>query len=525
MTNISLRQYQIDCIDAICEKRKNGVNRQIVHLPTGAGKTVIFSALVRKLNIKTLIIAHTCELLQQSKDKLRMVCPDIRENDIGIVDAFSKQFDRNIVISSIQSARKQLNLNELISQNFDLLIYDECHHASSDSAREVITQLGFGKDTSKLLVGFTATPCRSDNRGLAEDFDEIVYTKSIQSMILQGFLCHPKGVKVGMELDLSSVKEDSSGDYSSDSLFNTMNTEKVLDIITDTYINTALRKKAICFGVNVQHAINISDHFTSNGIRSESIDGTLSKTVRDGILHRFNAGEIDVLTNCMVLTEGFDCPDIECVIIARPTKYIGLYQQMCGRGLRLFPNKEHCLIIDFCDKDHTLRSVSDLTFDIEIAKREEFVEKKENIPKTLNKVLKAYLIDHNVLGSTFKWKKIDVNYSIEGSYMGVHIMCCHDGLYSVVVKGVESKNHKILASQLSFDYAFDIAEEFAKKHRKEFIIADHTAQWNEEPISAKQIAFLKWRGYRAGISDLNKGQANTIIGKIKQSQDLLQKSL
>jgi superfamily II DNA or RNA helicase len=229
--------------------------------------------LIQQMNCRTLVIAHTLELIQQSKDKILMISPDL---DVGIVNADCKGFSKQIVVCTIQSARHPENLEKLASQNFQLCIYDEAHHCSSDSARHVLDTLGFGKGTKKLLVGFTATPSRNDSRGIGEDFDEIVYSKDTRWMIENEYLCPPKGIKIATDLDLSTVKIDDS-DFSQNALAKVMDTPPINDLVVKTYKEKALDRKTICFSVSVEHAHNLKDHFRKEGITSEAISRSTPK--------------------------------------------------------------------------------------------------------------------------------------------------------------------------------------------------------------------------------------------------------
>ena len=179
---LKLRPYQEECLKSIQENYNRGISRQLVHLPTAAGKTVIFAHLIKLLIRKTIVLAHACELLGQAKEKINMIAPDL---DVGIVKASCKEYDKPIVITSIQSARQSEILAELQKQGFELCIYDEAHRAAALSPRHILSSLGFYESSDNLLVGFSATPFRTDSKGRGEVFDKIVYKKSIKEMIFR----------------------------------------------------------------------------------------------------------------------------------------------------------------------------------------------------------------------------------------------------------------------------------------------------------------------------------------------------
>jgi ATP-dependent helicase IRC3 len=509
---LPLRDYQEECLQAIKEAFKRGITRQLISLPVASGKTVIFSHLIQQRQCRTLVLAHTQELIFQAQAKIKMICPSL---DVGLVNANNKEWDKDVVISTIQSARKVGNLIELQKKGFELLIYDESHHSACDSARQVINSLGFPKGTKRLLAGFTATPLRSDGKGLGEVFDDIVYTKSIEWMIENGYLCPPKGIKIATDLDLSQVAID-NGDFSQGSLAKLMDTDTLNELVVDTFIEKAIDRKAICFATTVQHAHNLTKHFRSRGITSETISGATHTNERKCILSQFKEGKIAVLTNCQVLTEGFDCSAIDCVILTRPTQSSGLYIQMAGRGLRLYPNKKDCLILDFGDKNHSLFTSSVLLGDatqVENRHHNELsrmVSFANDLPPKINQKLKYALLEFDPLGNDFIWQKNESGYCLKGvGKKTLSIMRTGEDRYDAVfINGDESS---IVATNLTFDYAFAAGEVFAKENRAQFIVNDLEASWRNLPISDRQKKLFLTLGYRSGIEELSRGQASIII--------------
>lgn len=509
---IKLRGYQEECINAILSSYQEGKCRQLVAMATGAGKTVCFAALLKQLQKKSLIIAHTNELLDQARDKLKMVAPDIR---VGFLNADAKDFNSPVVIATIQSARQPQNLEQLKRCGFEVCIYDEAHRSASDSSRMVLDALDFGKDTRRLLVGFSATCFRQDGRGLAEVFDHIAYEKNIKNLIEEGYLCPPRGVRIETDIDLSLVKRSDDGDFQAESLDQIMDVAEIRELVIDAYVREGEGRPAIFFGVTVQNAINIAALFRERGIPADFVHGGMGRSEREEVLKKYRAGEIRVLANCSVLVEGFDAPETSCVIVGRPTQSKGLYQQMCGRGLRLWPNKRDCLIIDFCTKRHSLCSAAILLKDAEVIKADEREESDQkeiisSLPLNLNQKLRVAIASFDPLGESFTWTKDQIGYTLKGSLGELRISPAEADRYRVVFATKEGE--KTIASGINFEYAFAAGEDFARANRTAFAVTDRSAPWRDLPASEKQIAFIRRWGFRAGLDGLTRGQAADLIG-------------
>lgn len=511
---LQLRPYQSECLAAIHDNYRQGVNRQLIHLPTAAGKTVIFSHLIGQLQRKTLVLAHTTELLDQASNKIKMICPNL---DVGIVKAGRRELDKPVVVSSIQSARQSGTLDEFKKLGFGLCVYDETHRAGSASGREVLSALGFFEKGEKLLCGFSATPFRNDGKGLGEVFEKVVYRKTVKELIALGYLCPPKGIRIKTDLDLSAVTSD-DGDFAATSLASVMDTPELRELVVDSYVEHATGRKAIAFAVDIAHAQHLADAFNARGIRSAAINGGMSEKERISILAAFKRGEIAVLCNCMILVEGFDESSIDCVIVARPTQSKGLYIQMAGRGLRLFPLKRDCLILDFGSKSHSLSSAATLTKD-DTTEAEEKKTKADYVPEfakglppTLNQKLKAAVIAFDPLSDAFSWAQEGEVFALkgfDGTALKIIPTGTAEGRYNVIFLKNGSA-HKI-ARDLTFEYAFGCSEEWAKENRSMFLASDLTAPWRCLPISDRQMSVLRSFGYSSGIQDLTRGQASVIL--------------
>lgn len=510
---LPLRDYQRACIELIEQEQQRGINRQLVSIATGGGKTVIFAHLISRLNRKTLVIAHTNELLEQAKDKILMVNPML---DVGLVNGLHKELDHQVVIASIQSARQPDTLAALCNTGFEVLIADEAHHFAAESPRMVLEALGFYGNSEKLLVGFSATPFRTDEKGLGEVFDEMVFEKSVGSLIEERYLCPPRGVRVTTDLNLREVASNQD-DFNSSSLEKVMNTEEVRALAIDAYLKHANGLPTICFGASVAHATDLAQSFLAHDIRAAVVHGSMSKEEREFVLESYRQGELTVLCNCMVLTEGFDAPHTQCVIVARPTRSKGLYRQIVGRGLRKYPGKTECVVIDFCDSAHTLCSAEILLTDAEAAYTKERERKQqervlqEGLPEKLNKNLKKAYVCLNLLGDSFNWTRNEGNHVLVGNTnTKIHIVQSQNCGYRVVF--VDGPITQLIADGLTFEFAFACAEDLAKKNREKFLLVDRDAPWRDRPITDGQAKVFASGGFKSGISQLTRGQASDLIG-------------
>lgn len=512
-----LRPYQAACIEAINTAEASGIKRQIAVAATGAGKTCIFASLLAQRNQRALILAHTGELLQQAQEKLRMIAPGISS---GLVCADQKEFDSQVVISSIQSALQPKNLSKLKEQNFEIIIVDEAHHAAAASYRSVLKDLGCKSNGDVLLLGFTATAFREDGKGLAEVFDKVIFEVGIKELIQGGYLIKPQGIRMLSNLDLSRV-ETSDGDYNAKSLSQVMDTPEMIAAAVESYIEHAEYLPAICFGCSIEHADNLAKAFIKRGVKAASINGKTPKDERNRILKSYGNGEIDVITNCSILCEGYDAPHTQAVIIARPTRSRGLFTQMAGRGLRLFPNKARALILDFGDSAHSLVTSAELLQDAEVISIEDerletaFKDKMSSYPTKLNQRLKLAAVQAELLAEEngFAWSKdFRGRYYVKGSGEElIRIDRESESLYSVRLYDGHSVK-KEYGSKLDFEYAFCLANEVIKKNKDLYVLSDLKASWRNEGISQKQIDYMKKGRFSAGLESLTKGQAALIIG-------------
>ena len=338
--SLSLRLDQTMAIDASIA---SPWQRKLIVLPTGTGKTITGLALAKRMNARTLWLAHRDELITQPAKALQVVWPEVSS---GIVKAERNEYMRQVVFASVQSAQQAKRLAQLSVQGFDLVVCDEAHHALSPGYRAVFDSLGCFQDGGPQLLGLTATPERSDNGALSEVFQGIVFQLGINSAIQRGYLVPPNVIEEKIAVDLDAVTV-SRGDYGAKQLDLALMQAGIVGSIANTYeAHCAGRRKTIVFVVSVAQAEAVAEHLRARGHAAAAVSGEMPSEERKRVLHRLGTGELQCVVNCMVLTEGFDEPSVDAVILARPTQSKPLMIQCVGRGLRLFPGKIDCLVID-----------------------------------------------------------------------------------------------------------------------------------------------------------------------------------
>lgn len=362
MTSLNLRPYQEEAIKSVKDNFKKGIDKQVIVMATGLGKTIVFSKLISDLIAETgkkaLVIAHREELLEQAKDKLF-------RTDGGLKIEIEKAeqhagTNANVIVASVPTLGRS-NSNRILKfdpKDFCTIIVDEAHHASADTYRNVFEKFGVLKDKEDanwnkelLLLGVTATPSRTDNKGIDKIFDKVTYEYGIIKAIEDGWLVRIKAFRVDTSTDLRNVHR-TAGDFNVGELAEAVNTEDRNGTVVSAYKRMVPDKKALCFAVDVQHTIDLCARFNEEGVPAGYIIGSTPKEERHATLKKFTSGEIKVLVNCAVLTEGFDEPSIDVILMARPTQSGILFQQMIGRGTRLFEGKEYLTIIDFHDNTY-----------------------------------------------------------------------------------------------------------------------------------------------------------------------------
>lgn len=359
------RSYQKAALAAIDNGLEAGVQQQLLAMATGTGKTVVFSqlpgALAHRLPGQQLVIAHREELIDQSIAKIREINPTLRvDKEKAQHKADPTQAD--VIVASVATLGRKNNprLKAYNWQNFDKYVIDEAHHSPASTYMNILEVSGMLTiPGNRLLLGVTATPQRADGKALAQIYKKIVYSYTMRQAIEDGWLVDVKGVRVTTETSLDNVKTV-AGDFAQDELADTVNNPKRNQLIVKAWKDHGGNRSTIGFTVDIQHALDLAAMFQHYEVKAEAIWG--NDPDRAEKLQRHKSGDITVLLNCGVLTEGYDDWRVGCIILARPTKSGVLFTQMVGRGTRLEEGtgnllehihncyvKKDCIVLDVVD--------------------------------------------------------------------------------------------------------------------------------------------------------------------------------
>lgn len=333
-----IRPYQEAARAAIHREWDQNHRRTLLVLPTGTGKTVVFAKIAEdqvRAGNRVLILAHRGELLQQAADKIERTTKlksAVEKAEETCLDSWYR-----VVVGSVQTLQKEKRLDRFPADYFGTIIIDEAHHAITDGYRRVIDHFADAK-----LLGVTATPDRGDMRDLGAVFDSLAYEYTLPQAIKEGYLVPIKALTVPLKLDLSGVGTQ-AGDFKAGDLDHAL--DPFLYQIADEMTRTCADRKTVVFLPLIKTSQKFAEILNSRGFRAAEINGTSAD--RSAILTDFAAGKYNVLCNSMLLTEGWDCPTVDCVIVLRPTKIRSLYCQMVGRGTRPADGKKDLLLLDF----------------------------------------------------------------------------------------------------------------------------------------------------------------------------------
>lgn len=350
-----LRDYQSDAIKKVLLCLKNGIKRPAVVLATGGGKTVVMSHLIPRIQgpstrKKTLVLAHKEELVRQIAQTLRRVNPNL---EIAIdMQKQKPTSSADIIVGSVPTLVRLTRLSMYDPSEYKAIVLDECHHATATSWMKILDYFGaLEEDLELITLGFTATLERADGMSLGTVFQEIAYERSLLTMIEQHELCDARFLSIKLDMTLSDVPVY-AGDYKQAELDRRVNTDEVNLQLARAYKEVKRQlglKSTLVFCVSVEHCKTLCGVLQAQGVNAQYVYGDTVKHERRAILEDFKNGKIEVLCNVLVFTEGTDIPNIDSLILARPTKSRPLLTQMIGRGLRLHHGKEHCHIIDMVD--------------------------------------------------------------------------------------------------------------------------------------------------------------------------------
>lgn len=333
-----LRPYQQLARDRIHAEWDAGHTRTLLVLPTGTGKTIVFASVAAdqvRAGDRVLILAHRGELLEQAADKL--------QRSTGLVSAVEKAESTcldswfRVVVGSVQTLQRTARLERFPQDYFGTIIIDEAHHAITDGYRRILDYFSGAK-----VLGVTATPDRGDMRNLGEVFDSLAFEYKLTDAIKEGYLCKIMAQTIPLQLDITSVTM-SGGDYAVGDLGTAL--DPYLEQIAAEMARRCKSRKTVVFLPLIKTSQKFRDLLNTYGFRAAEVNGQSDD--RRQVLADFDAGKYNVLCNSMLLTEGWDCPSVDCVVVLRPTKVRSLYSQMVGRGTRLSPGKTDLLLLDF----------------------------------------------------------------------------------------------------------------------------------------------------------------------------------
>lgn len=335
---MELRPYQKEARDAVFAQWRDGFQKTLLVLPTGCGKTIVFAKITEQCvsdGRRVLILAHRGELLEQAADKIAKAtglgCSTEKAEQSCIGSWY------RITVGSVQTLMREKRLTQFARDYFNTIIIDEAHHVISDGYRRVLDYFN-GAD----VLGVTATPDRGDMKNLGEVFDSLAYEYTLPQAIKEGYLSPIKALTIPLKLDLTGVAMQ-SGDFKASDIDTAL--DPYLYQIADEMQKYCANRKTVVFLPLVKTSRKFRDILNTKGFRAAEVNGNSAD--RAEVLRDFDDGKYNVLCNSMLLTEGWDCPSVNCVVVLRPTKVRGLYSQMVGRGTRLHPGKTDLLLLDF----------------------------------------------------------------------------------------------------------------------------------------------------------------------------------
>lgn len=493
---MDLRPYQKDCLFAIERKFLEGKRKLLVSVPTGGGKTLIFTTYSVEKNLRTLVLVHRDELLQQTLDKYLMVGGDPLK--VGEIRAGVWR-ENHFTVASLQTLSR--NLGRIDGGRYDVVVVDEAHHLPAPSYRSVINRL-FETNPDLKLLGFTATPYRSDDRTLSEFFDDLAYAIDVLELLRLGYLIPVRArlFHLPVSLDHLKVKKvDGEEDFLESSISELFNHDHLNEEVVKRWIEYGEGRKTVFYLSSLQHAKALQEAFLRNGIPAGYVDGKTPLEERREVLREFKEGRIRVLTNVNVLTEGFDDPELECVGLVRPTKSLTLYAQMVGRGLRIGVGKRDCLILEFTGetKRHSLASLD--TF-LGLPSVREGLERGEEVcvgaveGEGGERVVRV-LVGGGSEEFVFEGKEaseyatrvggdVVVSCGLSGKVL---LLKRENHLYDLYLLGREER--RVLRRGLTEDYAWTTLSVVWKKERDEFM-SFYKDKALKEPPSEKQLQYL-----------------------------------
>lgn len=470
-----LRPYQEEARDAVLSEWENGHKKTLLVLPTGCGKTVVFASVVQneiKDGSRALVLAHRGELLTQAADKLKAACSIDSALEKAESTSLGSLFP--VTVGSVQSLSQPKRLERFPSDYFKSIVVDEAHHCLSDSYKRVLDHF-----PNAQVLGVTATPDRGDMKNLGEYFESKAYEYSMTSAIREGYLCPIKAQLIPLKLDISEVGI-SNGDFAVSGIDHAL--EPYLEQIAKEMATYCAGRKTVVFLPLIATSQKFCAMLNDVGLRAAEVDGD-SKD-RAEILSDFENGKYDVLCNSMLLTEGWDCPSVDCIVVLRPTKIRSLYQQMVGRGMRLYPGKKELLLLDFLW----------MTERHDLCKPSSLLARDKKI---------ADMMDERIRSSSDGVDIIEAEEQAERD-----VLAERENALARELAGMRMRKKKLVDP---VQYALSIAAEDLAGYEPTFA-------WEMAPPTENQLKFLERRGIYAESVE-NCGMASMLIDRLKRRQD------
>jgi ATP-dependent helicase IRC3 len=575
---ITLREYQEECIQSVLSYLDKGHKRLGVSLATGAGKTVIFTHLIDRIAAaddaaQTLILAHRRELVEQAARHCALTYPRKHvEIELGKHHASGAA---DITIASVQSIMSGDRLQKYDPARFKLVLVDEAHHIVSQQYLDVLEYFGLrhaanwdSRLSVPALVGVSATFSRFDGRKLGTVIDHIVYHRDYVDMIEENWLTDVIFTTVDMKADLTKVGQGANGDFQTKALSRAVNTDQTNDLLVKAWMAKAPeRRSTIVFCVDLSHVTNLTAKFRHYGVDAQFVTGDTPSKIRSARVEAFRRGEFSILLNCGVFTEGTDIPNIDCVLLGRPTKSRNLLVQMIGRGMRLHPGKENCHVIDMVSALSTgvvstptlfgldpaeIVEEADVKSMTELKKRKEREQVREveaadlthkSSPKKLSGSITFTDYDsvHDLIADTSRDQSIrrlselawvavgDDKFVLttnSGNYLIIEPFAKDEGGFQVryyrkLPSEVKSKSPwatpRVVAQGESLEHVVHAADTFAME-AFDFVWISKNQNWRRSLASQAQIDFLnKFRPEEDHLrcQDVTKGKAGDMITRLK----------
>lgn len=472
---MKLRPYQNEAVNAIKNQWNSGVKNTLLVLPTATGKTIVFTKVVEeevKDGSKALILAHRGELLDQASDKLKLTSG----LDSALEKAESTSLDSplNVTVASVQTLSQEKRLARFPRNYYKTIVVDEAHHVMSPSYQRVLKHFEPAR-----VLGVTATPDRADRKNLGQFFHTKAYEYSMHQAVKEGYLCPIRAQMIPLELDINRVGM-SNGDYAVGEIGGAL--EPYLNQIAIEMVNYCKGRKTVVFLPLIKTSQRFCDLLNVHGLKAVEVNG--NSPDRDEIIKDFENGEYDVLCNSMLLTEGWDCPSVDTIVVLRPTKIRSLYQQMVGRGMRLSPGKKELLLLDFLwmTERHDLCRPSAL------------ISRDENLAKRIDKLVMDTGCGIDLLDAEIRAEK-DVIQEREAAL-------------ARELAAMKKRKRKYVDP---LEYALSISAE-------DLVNYEPTFAWEMGPMTEKQKSYLEKMGILTDTITCC-GHASSIIERLRARQD------